>query len=73
MRWNVSNYNRRVNRHSTPQQIAIRASIILLLNQVEIWFSILVRKLLRRANFTTIAQLKTRILEFSDYFNRTSG
>ncbi len=41
------------------------------LNQVEIWFSILVRKLLRRANFRSIAQLKTRILEFIDYFNRT--
>lgn len=41
------------------------------LNQVEIWFSILVRKLLRRANFTSIAQLKNRILEFIDYFNRT--
>jgi putative transposase len=32
---------------------------------------ILVRKLLRRANFTSIAQLKNRILEFIDYFNRT--
>jgi putative transposase len=41
------------------------------LNQIEIWFSILVRKLLRRANFISIAQLKTRILEFIDYFNRT--
>jgi putative transposase len=41
------------------------------LNQIEIWFSILVRKLLRRASFTSIADLKTRILEFIDYFNRT--
>ena len=41
------------------------------LNQIEIWFSILVRKLLRRANFISKAQLKTRILEFIDYFNRT--
>ena len=41
------------------------------LNQIEIWFSILVRKLLRRASFTTHADLKTRILEFIDYFNRT--
>ena len=41
------------------------------LNQVEIWFSILVRKLLRRANFISKAQLKARILEFIDYFNRT--
>ncbi len=41
------------------------------LNQVEIWFSILVRKLLQRANFISKSQLKTRILEFIDYFNRT--
>jgi putative transposase len=41
------------------------------LNQIEIWFSILVRKLLRRANFTSKADLKTRILEFIAYFNRT--
>ncbi len=41
------------------------------LNQIEIWFSILVRKLLRRANFTSIAQLKNRIFEFIDYFNCT--
>ena len=41
------------------------------LNQIEIWFSILVRKLLRRADFRSKTQLKTRILEFVDYFNRT--
>jgi putative transposase len=41
------------------------------LNQIEIWFSILVPKLLRRANFISKAHLKTRMLEFIDYFNRT--
>lgn len=41
------------------------------LNQIEIWFSILVRKLLRRSSFTSKAQLKERILEFIEYFNRT--
>ena len=41
------------------------------LNQIEIWFSILVRKLLRRASFTGKTDLKTRILEFIAYFNRT--
>jgi DDE superfamily endonuclease len=39
------------------------------LNQIEIWFSILVRKLLRRSSFTSKAQLKNRILEFIEYFN----
>jgi hypothetical protein len=41
------------------------------LNQVEIWFSILVRKLLRRASFTSVEDLKARVLAFIDYFNRT--
>ncbi|WNN90632.1 transposase [Gloeocapsopsis dulcis] len=41
------------------------------LNQIEIWFGILIRKLLKRANFISTTQLKTRILEFIDYFNRT--
>ena len=46
-------------------------SIVQALNQVEMWFSILMRKLLKRANFISKAQLKIRILEFIDYFNRT--
>ena len=41
------------------------------LNQIEIWFSILVRKLLLRGSFKGKDDLKTRILGFIDYFNRT--
>jgi hypothetical protein len=41
------------------------------LNQIEIWFSILVRKLLRRSSFRSVEDLKARILAFIDYFNRT--
>jgi len=41
------------------------------LNQVEIWFSILVRKLLRRSSFTSVEDLKARVLAFIGYFNRT--
>lgn len=41
------------------------------LNQIEIWFSILVRKLLKRASFKSKDDLKARILDFIDYFNRT--
>ncbi len=41
------------------------------LNQIEIWFSILVRKLLCRSSFTSLEDLKARILAFIDYFNRT--
>lgn len=41
------------------------------MNQVEIWFSILVRKLLKRGNFTSVADLKAKVLAFIDYFNQT--
>jgi len=41
------------------------------MNQVEIWLSILVRKLLKRGNFTSTAHLKAKVLAFIEYFNRT--
>lgn len=41
------------------------------LNQVEIWFSILVRRLLKRASFASADELRDRVLAFIDYFNRT--
>lgn len=41
------------------------------LNQIEIWFSILVRRVLKRGNFSSVAQLRERILAFIDYFNKT--
>ena len=41
------------------------------LNQIEIWFSILVRELLRRSSFSSVEDLKARILAFIDDFNRT--
>jgi transposase len=41
------------------------------LNQIEIWFGILVRRLLKRASFVSLAELQARILEFIAYFNRS--
>lgn len=41
------------------------------MNQVEIWFSILVRKLLRRASLASINDLKAKVLAFVEYFNQT--
>lgn len=41
------------------------------LNQIEIWFSILARKLLRRASFLSQQDLKARIEAFITYFNQT--
>ena len=41
------------------------------LNQMELWLSILVRKLLKRGSFTSVADLRAKILRFIDYYNRT--
>ncbi len=41
------------------------------LNQMELWFSILVRRLLKRASFASVDQLKERVRAFIEYFNRT--
>jgi DDE superfamily endonuclease len=41
------------------------------LNQIEIWFSVLVRRVLKRGNFTSVADLREKILAFIGYFNRT--
>jgi transposase len=41
------------------------------LNQVQLWFSILVRRLIKRGTFTSVEDLGERILEFIEYFNQT--
>jgi transposase len=41
------------------------------LNQIEIWLSILARKLLKRGSFTSIADLKAQVLHFIADYNRT--
>ena len=42
------------------------------LNQIEIWFSILVRRVIKRGNFTSVGALRAHILAFIDYFNQTA-
>lgn len=39
------------------------------LNQIEIWLSILVRKLLRRGSFSSLDALKAKVLAFIDFYN----
>jgi len=39
------------------------------LNQVEIWFSILSRRALKRASFISLEALEQRLIDFIDYFN----
>lgn len=41
------------------------------LNQIEIWLSILVRKLIQRGSFTSVADLKQKVFAFIAYYNRT--
>src|SRR5262245_6450277 len=41
------------------------------MNQIEMWFSILVRKVLKRASFTSVEELQTQVLAFIAYFNAT--
>ncbi len=54
----------RITFHFTPKHASW-------LNQIEIWFSILARKVIRRGNFTSPEDLKTKIEAFITYFNET--
>lgn len=54
----------RITFHFTPKHASW-------LNQIEIWFSILARKVIRRGNFTSTEDLKDKIEAFIDYFNKT--
>jgi hypothetical protein len=41
------------------------------LNQIELWLSILTRKLLRRGSFLSVEDLQAKVLAFIAYYNRT--
>ena len=42
------------------------------MHQIELWFSILVRKLLKRASFASVEDLQARILAFIQYCNNAT-
>lgn len=60
----LSDASHRIVFHYTPRHCSW-------LNQIEIFLSILVRKLLKRGSFRSVADLKAKVLSFLDYYNRT--
>jgi transposase len=40
------------------------------LNQIEVIFGVIMRKVIRRGSFTSVADLRTKLLDFLTYFNR---
>jgi hypothetical protein len=60
----LSNPTHRIVFHYTPKHASW-------MNQIEIWFSILVHKVLKRGNFKSVDDLKRKVFAFIEYYNRT--
>jgi transposase len=60
----LSDSTHRIVFHYTPKHASW-------MNQVEIWLSILVRKVIKRGNFASVENLKRKVLAFIEYYNRT--
>jgi transposase InsO family protein len=60
----LSDLTHRIVFHYTPRHCSW-------MNQIELWLSILVRKLIMRGSFTSVEQLCAKVREFIAYYNRT--
>jgi transposase len=60
----LSKKDKRIIFHFTPKHASW-------MNQIEIWFGILMRKVIKRGSFLSKGDLKNKILNFMDYFNET--
>lgn len=60
----LMNVNHSIVFHYTPKHCSW-------MNQIEIWFGILMKKVITRGNFSSKSDLKTKILSFISYFNDT--
>jgi hypothetical protein len=60
----LSDPSHRIILHYTPKHCSW-------MNQIEIWLSILVRKLLKRGSFTSVEDLRSKVFAFIEYYNCT--
>jgi hypothetical protein len=60
----LSDASHRIVFHYTPRHASW-------MNQIEIWLSILARKVLKRGNFVSVEDWKAKVLAFVDYDNQT--